>query len=101
MHVQHCHATVDDLHAVKRCDIGNRSAATDVDLAKLCRLESYIVLIHHRAYCCQILCICIVTSALAACSSIFIKYEPTSEIRTVLLLKAGCKQWIICCADIR
>ena len=95
MHTQHCHATVDNLHSVKRRNISDGSASAKINLSKLCCLESNIVIIKNPANSCNVLCIGIVGTGFSSCPGELVKNNTASKICCILFLKSLTIGWII------
>ena len=87
MHTHHGNAVVDDIHAVTRHDVGDRSAAAKVDAAELRELVADIVRIHHTAQLSAVLRARIARAGFSARACKLIEHHASPEIGDVLLLK--------------
>ena len=72
MHIQHCHSTVDNIHAVQCQNICDGSTAAQIYLTELCSLEVHLCLVEDMTQMCQILRIGIVGTGLASGSGEFV-----------------------------
>ena len=73
MHVLNGDAGIDDVHVEVGEDIGDRSAAADIDSAQLSCLESDLILIHDMAQLADEFRVRVIAAALAAGTGIFIE----------------------------
>ena len=87
MHIQHRYAAVDDFHAVIRHDIGNRSAAADIHLSKLCELIRHTFPIEDRAQIRDIFRVRVIGTAFAAASRKFVEGKTVREERGAAFFK--------------
>ena len=95
MHAHHRNAVVDHVHPVARHDVGNGSAATEIDTPELRQLIADAVFIHHTAQFAQILCTRVTGAGLAARACELVEHHAAPEIGDVLLLKCVCIERVI------
>ena len=86
MHAQHRHAAVNDVHAVEGHDVGDGTAATQVNPAQLRCLEADLVLVQHCPEPAQVLCAGIIGAGLAPGAGEFHQHHALAKIGAVLLV---------------
>ena len=87
MHIQHRNTAVDDIHAVKRKDVGDRSAASEIDFADLRRLENDLSLLTDRAKMGNVLGIRVVGAGLSPGARELVEHQSASQESCIFLLK--------------
>ena len=95
MHIEHGNAAVDYLHTVKSHDVGNRSAAAQVNAAELGELNGNIVLFHDGADISEIFRIGIVGTGFAACTRKFVERHTAAKISNVFRVKRRFIQCVV------
>ena len=101
MHAHHRNAVVNHVHPVARHDVGDGSAAAEIDAPELRELIADAVFIHHAAQFAQILCTRITGAGLAARASELVEHHAASEIGDILLLECVRIERVIGARNIR
>ena len=91
VHAQHRNTGVDHAHAVLGAQIGDRSAAAEIDAAQFRRLERHTRVIHDLSEAGHKFRVRVVAAGLAAAAGELVEADAAAEERAVLLFNALAK----------